>query len=86
MQITGRNIITLIYFLPTLLFAQKQDKLTANQIVDSSITFCGGELRISKIKSVQVTYLVIGPNDSTEIVNDKIKTGEKYTQCMLSKT
>lgn len=71
--------------LPTLLFAQKQEKLTANQIVDSSIVFCGGEARISKINSVQINYLVIEPNDSTETFNEKLKTGEKYVQCMLSR-
>jgi hypothetical protein len=84
--ITGRHIITLIYFLPTLLFAQKQDKLTANQIVNSSIFFCGGEARISKINSVQSTYVVNQPDQSMVIVNDKLKTGEKYVQCILSKT
>lgn len=83
---TGRNLITLIYFLPTLLFAQKQDKLTANQIIDSSIVFCGGEARISKINSVQTTYLVTQPDQSRAIVDDKFKTGEKYVQCILSKT
>jgi hypothetical protein len=86
MQMTGRHIIILIYFLPTLLFAQKQDKLTASQIVDSSLVFCGGELRISKINSVQINYLLIQPDQSTAIINDKLKTGEKYVQCVLSKT
>ncbi|MEO7878215.1 MAG: hypothetical protein ABIR72_01100 [Mucilaginibacter sp.] len=68
------------------MFAQKQDKLTANQIIDSSIVFCGGELRISKIKSVQTTYLVTQQDQSRAIVNEKLKTGEKYVQCILSKT
>lgn len=86
MQMTGRHIITLIYFLPTLLFAQKQDNLTASQIIDSSLVFCGGEARISKINSVQSTYLVTQPDQSRAIVNDKLKTGEKYVQCILSKT
>ncbi|MDN3584162.1 hypothetical protein QWZ17_25000 [Mucilaginibacter flavus] len=72
--------------LPTFLFAQNQEKLTASQIVDSSLVFCGGELQISKINSAQITYLVTEPNDSTEVVHDKLKTGEKYVQCMLSKT
>jgi hypothetical protein len=86
MQRAGRFIITLIYFLPTLLFAQSQHKLTANQIVDSSIAFCGGEARISKINTVQTTYLVTQPDQSRCIVDDKFKTGEKYVQCILSKT
>ena len=86
MQMARRLIITLIYLLPTLLFAQNQDKLTANQIIDSSIAFCGGEARISKINSVQTTYLVTQPDQSRCIVNDKFKTGGKYVQCILSKT
>lgn len=83
---TIRNLITLIYFLPTLLYAQNQEKLTANQIVDSSLVFCGGELRISKINSVQINYLLIQPDQSTAIINDKLIIGGKYTQCILSKT
>ena len=85
-QMTRRHIILLIYFLPTLLFAQKQDRLTASEIVDSSIVFCGGEARISKINSVQTTYVVYQPDQSMVIVNDKLKTGQKYVQCILSKT
>jgi len=83
---TRRYLITLIYFFPTFLFAQKQEKLTASQIIDSSLVFCGGELRISKINSVQINYLLIQPDQSTAIINDKLKTGEKYVQCILSKT
>ena len=83
---TGRYIIILIYFLPTLLFAQQQNKLTANQIIDSSLAFCGGELQISKLNSVQINYLLIQPDQSTATINDKLKTGEKYNQCILSKT
>jgi len=81
-----RHFIILIILLPTLLFGQKQEDLTANQIVDSSLIFCGGELRISKINTVQINYLLIQPDQSTAIVNDKLKTGEKYVQCILSKT
>lgn len=83
---TGRNLITLIYFLPTLLYAQSQEKLTGSQIVDSSLVFCGGEARISKINTVQATYLLIQPDQSTATIDDKLKTGEKYVQCILSKT
>lgn len=79
-------LIAFIYLLPTYLFAQKQDKLTASQIVDSSLVFCGGELEISKINSAEISYLVIEPNGSAETVHYKLKTGEKYVQCMLSKT
>lgn len=86
MQITRRHLITLVYFFPTFLFAQKQEKLTASQIVDSSIVFCGGKARISKINSVETTYLLTQPDQSRAIVNDKLKTGEKYVQCILSKT
>lgn len=83
---TIRYLIALIYFLPALLFAQNQEKLTASQIVDSSLVFCGGEARISKINSVQTTYFLIQPDESTAIINNKLKTGEKFVQCILSKT
>lgn len=78
--------MTLVSFLPTLLWAQEKDKLTANQIVDSSLVFCGGEARISKINSVQTTYLVNQSDQSMEVVDYKLKTGLKYVQCIISKT
>jgi hypothetical protein len=83
---TRRYLITLFYFFPALLFAQTKEKLTANQIVDSSLVFCGGELRISKINSVQINYLLLQPDQSTAVINDKLKIGEKYAQSILSKT
>lgn len=83
---TVRVLMTLVSFLPTLLWAQEKDKLTANQIVDSSLVFCGGEARISKINSVQTTYLVNQSDQSMEVVDYKLKTGLKYVQCIISKT
>src|SRR3569623_625001 len=84
-RMRARHIITLVYFLPTIMFAQKKHKLTADQIIDASITFCGGEARISKIKTVQTIYLLIQPDQSTATIDDKLKTGEKYVQSILSK-
>jgi len=81
-----RNIIALLFFLPALLFGQNRSELTANQIVDSSLIFCGGEQRISKIESSRINYLIIQPDKTTGIVNDQLKTGKKYVQCILSKT
>lgn len=83
---TIRNFITLLFLLPTLLFGQNREELTASQIVDSSISFCGGEPRISKIESSRINYLLIQPDQTTAIINDQLKTGEKYVQCILSKT
>jgi hypothetical protein len=85
-QLTTRYLITLIFFLPTFSFGQIQEELTANQILESSLNFCGGELRIAKINASQINYLLIQPDKTTAIINDKLKTGKKYVQCILSKT
>lgn len=85
-QLTARHLITLTFLLPTLLFGQKKEKLTASQIIDSSLIFCGGELRISKIESSRINYLLIQPDQTTAIINEQRRTGEKYVQCILSKT
>lgn len=83
---TTRHFITFLFFLPTLLFGQNQSELTANQILDSSLAFSGGELRISKIESSRINYLLITPDQTTAIINEQVKTGEKYVQSILSKT
>lgn len=72
--------------LPSLLFGQSREQLTADQIVDSSLHFCGGEIRLSRIESSRITYLLIQADNTTAIVNDQLKTGKKYVQCILSKT
>ncbi|NOS94612.1 MAG: hypothetical protein HOP30_22095 [Cyclobacteriaceae bacterium] len=54
--------------------------------MDSSLLFCGGEMRISKIESSRINYLLIQPDRTTAIINDQLKTGKKYVQCILSKT
>ncbi len=82
----ARFFITLLSLLPTLLYGQSQNELTARQIVDSSLIFCGGELRISKIESSRINYLLIQPDQTTAIINEQLKTGKKYVQCVLSKT
>jgi hypothetical protein len=68
------------------LFAQNKKELTASQIMDSSLVFCGGEFKIAKIKSSKINYLLIQPDQTTAIINEQLKTGEKYVQCVLSKT
>jgi hypothetical protein len=83
---TIRFPIIFLLLLPALSFGQNQEKLTANQIVDSSIVFCGGELRISKIESSRINYLLIQPDQSTAIINEQLRTGKKYVVCVLSKT
>jgi hypothetical protein len=84
--VTARYFITLSFILPTLLFGQNREDLTASQIVDSSLSFCSGELRISKIESSRINYLLIQPDQTTAIINDQLRTGKKYVQCILSKT
>jgi hypothetical protein len=83
---TARHFKIFLFFLPTLLFGQNQSELTANQILDSSLAFSGGELRISKIESSRMNYLLIQPDQTTAIINEQVKTGEKYVQSILSKT
>jgi hypothetical protein len=81
-----KHFITFLFFLPSLLFGQNQSDLTASQIIDSSIVFCGGELRISKIESSRINYLLIQPDQTTAIINEQAKTGKKYVQSILSRT
>lgn len=83
---TTRHFIIFLFFLPTLLFGQNQSDLTANQIIDSSLAFSGGESRISKIESSKINYLLIQPDQTTAIINEQVKTGKKYVQSVLSRT
>jgi hypothetical protein len=73
-------------FSSSILLGQVADNLTAGQIVDSSIRFSGGESRIAKINSSSIIYLLVQPDKSTAIINEKTKTGKKYLQSVLSKT
>ncbi|MDO1449661.1 hypothetical protein Q0590_25515 [Rhodocytophaga aerolata] len=78
---------TLILFLFSVLaIGQPSDALTAAQIVDSSLSFCGGEKQIAQIHSSTITYLLIQPDKSTAIITEKRKTGNKYVQSILSMT
>jgi hypothetical protein len=79
------RLVILIFLLPILTFGQRKEQLTASQIVDSSLVFCGGETRISKIETSTINYLLIQPDTTTAIINEQCKTGEKYIQCILSK-
>lgn len=81
-----KYFISFLIFLPTLSFGQNQEELTASQILDSSLVFSGGELRISKIQSSKINYLLIQPDETTAIINEQLKTGKKYVQSILSKT
>lgn len=66
--------------------AQPSGALTAEQIVDASIAFCGGEARIAQIQSSSINYLLTQPDQSTAIITEKRKTGKKYVQSVLSMT
>lgn len=65
-------------------FGQADNQLTAEQILNSSITFSGGEKRITEIQSSDINYLLIQPDKSTAIVNEKRKKEKKYVQSILS--
>lgn len=76
----------IILLSPGILFGQGANSLTSGQILNSSIKFSGGENRIKNIKSADANYLLIQPDKSTAIINEKIKTGQKYVQSVLSLT
>lgn len=80
-----KHLIVFLFLLPALLFGQNQNDLTAIQIIDSSIVFCGGESKISKIESSRINYLLRQPDQTTAIINVQVKTGKKYVQSVLSK-
>lgn len=65
-------------------FGQAANNLTGEQILDSSIAFCGGGKRIADIRSSDITYLLIQPDESSAIITEKRKTGQKYVQSVLS--
>jgi hypothetical protein len=77
------NTIILLVISATAL-AQTGNHLTAAQILDSSITFCGGEKRIADIRSASINYLLIQPDGSSAIVTEKRNTGQRYVQSVLS--
>jgi hypothetical protein len=66
--------------------SQNSSGLTAEQILDSSIAFSGGEKRIASIESSTINYLLVQPDQSTAIITEKRRTGQKYVQSILSKT
>jgi len=76
----------IILLLSIVAYGQKIDSLSAEQIVDASITFCGGDQRIDKIESSSINYLLIQPDKSTAMISEKRKTGQKYVQSVLSMT
>ncbi|MFD2515437.1 hypothetical protein ACFSRY_16310 [Pontibacter locisalis] len=73
-----------LLLISTVAIGQTRDDLTAKHILDSSIIFSGGEERISKIESSSINYLLIQPDESTAIITEKRKIGQKYVQSILS--
>ncbi|MEB2774484.1 hypothetical protein SYJ56_04155 [Algoriphagus sp. D3-2-R+10] len=76
----------ILLLLSVIALGQSTDELTAEQILDSSIVFCGGEKRIAEIESSSVNYLLVQPDKSTAVVTEKRKSGQKYVQSILSMT
>ena len=79
-----KNLFILFLFIHISSFSQTDNALTAEEILNKSIAFCGGEKRITQTKSTDLNYLLIQPDKSTAIVNEKRKTGQKYVQSILS--
>jgi hypothetical protein len=80
-----KSFKTIIFLLvPFIGLGQTANKLKAEQILDASIAFCGGEKRIADLESSDITYLLIQPDESTAIIAEKRKTGQKYVQSILS--
>ncbi|MDJ1466766.1 hypothetical protein QNI19_36270 [Cytophagaceae bacterium DM2B3-1] len=76
----------ILVFISALTYAQKANELTAQQIIDRSIQFCGGEKRIAALKTSNMTYILLQPDSSTAIINEKRTCGSKYVQSILSHT
>jgi hypothetical protein len=79
-----KTLSTIIFLLASALAFGQTANLTAEQILDASIAFCGGEKRIAGIQSSSINYLLTLPDESTAIVTEKRKTGQKYVQSVLS--
>jgi hypothetical protein len=66
------------------LFVRGQDQnLTAGQILDSSIVFCG---KFTPKKASELTYIAFMPDSSSATIDEKRIEGEKFTQSILSMT
>lgn len=87
MKSIGVKIVALIFVLisPSAL-GQTTPDISAIQILDNSIKFCGGEKRIAAIQSTSLTYLLTQSDQSVAIIEEKRKSGQKYVQSVLSKT
>ncbi|MBC7863081.1 MAG: hypothetical protein IAF38_08900 [Bacteroidia bacterium] len=75
---------TFLLLLETKILGQTNNNLTPQQILDSSISFCGGQKRITNIKTSDLTYGLTLPDKSMATLSRKIKTGQKYMQSILS--
>lgn len=67
-------------FLSQFTIGQNND-LTAEQILDSSIAFCG---KLTHGTRSELTFGTLMPDKSTATIDEKRIEGEKYTQCILS--
>ena len=81
------RILTLLFilFAATAVCGQSKADLTAAEILDASIAFCGGEKRLADLESSSLNYLLIQPDQSTATVIEKRKTGKQFMQSTLAK-
>lgn len=77
-----RVYISILLLISQLAIGQNQP-LTAQQILDSSIAFCGD---FNSNEASELTYVVVMPDKSRATIDEKRIEGEKYTQCILSMT
>lgn len=78
------KICIFFFLLQFCTYGQDQDSLTADDILNRSIVFCGGEKRLAAIKTSNLNYLLIQADESMAIINEKRRVGKKYTQSILS--
>lgn len=77
------NIFFLLFTIGNI-SAQQIDSLTASEILDKSIKFCGGEKNIKKIENTELSYVYLTDNDNKVSISDKVVCGKKYSQSILS--
>ena len=75
----------LLLFFSQVVIGQTMREISSKQIIDSSLIFCGGEKHLAKITSCNITYQFSAPDQSIAIINQQIKTGNKFVQSILSR-
>ncbi|HEX9980912.1 MAG TPA: hypothetical protein VGB50_10165 [Flavobacterium sp.] len=64
--------------------AQDAGDLSANQIVQNSITYSGGKAALSKINTLELIYLYLDPEGKSASIIEKRKANTNFTQSIIS--